>query len=181
MPPRTPTEHQRLFELRLAIARLGESDAFGWWHSYALTDTGAYAVPRIFRRAPALAAAHLSLLAARARHGQGLPKEPVIHLFDFGEEIEGSFERWLIEQKSEARAVDIPPRPTASSVAAALDSLDIETLEVEADSDRVLLDTVTPATLANATARIRTAARLAGAYTASVRGRLVIPYCRLAR
>lgn len=174
----TSARFHELFSLRVAIARLGESDAFGWWNSYALTDVGEFALPRIFRRTPELTAAHLSLMAARLRHDQGVPKEPLIHLFNFGEAFEGSFERWLIEQKAEGQKPELPSKPAVDSVASALKASGIDLVEAEGGPDHLVLGTLREADLANPVARKKAATRLAGAYTASERGRLVIPYFR---
>lgn len=180
MAPAPTAPFQDLFGIRLAIARLGESDAFGWWSSHALTEAGEFALPRIFRRSPALAAAHLSLMAARLRHDQGVPKEPLVHLFNLGEAFEGAFERWLIERKAQRWQPDLPAKPAADSVAAALVSFGIDaTGSADAGRDRILLGAVRTSDIESPVTRNRTVMALAGAYAASGGGRLVIPYFRI--
>lgn len=168
-----------LLALRAAVARLGESDAFAWWRSHALTEAGEYALPRIFRRAPTLAAVHLSLMAARLRHDEAMPKEPVVHLFNLGEAFEGAFERWLIERKAEGWTPELRTARPTGTVADALREAGIEPGSERADGDRILLGSLRPPDLENATSRRRIATRLAAAYAASDRGRLVVPYFRV--
>lgn len=109
---------ESLFLLRYRIARIGESDWLQWWTSHALSDEGHYVVGRIFRRTTALTSAHLAVAAARVRHTAQAPRAPVVHLFDFGEEIEGEFDRWLIARKADGWQPPALPGPSDDARAA---------------------------------------------------------------
>lgn len=185
--PNHMTEQQwpePLFYLRRAIARIGEADWMAWWDSNALNIAGDRLMPRIFKRTAPVTAVHVAVEAARARQDPVLPREPRMHLFDLGRDVEDAFERWLTARKQEGWAPD--PLPDTSDgpddVAAALELLAVAPAsEVPgADTDFVLLgETARPG--ADAADEILDAARrLAGAYTASARGRLVVPYFRVA-
>lgn len=130
--------YEHLFRLRRTVARIGEADWFRWWESNALSAAGEYAVPRLFRRTPALSAAHVAFAAARARHDGAVPREPLAHLFNFGELQEGGFERWLIARKVAGWAPDpLPSAPSAdhkASVTASMRALGIAPGDVTASN-----------------------------------------------
>ena len=84
-------DFEDLFLIRRAIARIGEADWMRWWDSNALNDAGDIAIPRLFRRTPQLTAAHMAIIGARARHDGAVPREPLVHLFNLGEELGGAF------------------------------------------------------------------------------------------
>src|SRR5437016_28220 len=114
---------EALFLARYRIARIGESDWLQWWSSNALSDEGQYVVGRLFRRTVRLSAAHVAIGAARARHDAQAPRAPVVHLFNFGDVIEGEFERWVIARKADGWQPPELSAPTArddQSVPAAL-------------------------------------------------------------
>jgi hypothetical protein len=125
--------HEQLFRFRHAVARIGEADWFGWWESNALTDAGHYAIPRLFRRTPALSAAHIAFVAARSRQDAAVPREPLVHLFNFGELAEGAFERWLITRKAEGWIPEqLPASPSdhlRGSVTESLAAFGIESVQ----------------------------------------------------
>lgn len=172
-----------IFNIRRAVARVGESDWLRWWNSSALTDAGQYAMRRIFRRTPVLSSAHVAIATARVRHDAVVPNEPLVHLFNLGEEYEGAFERWLISQKTAGSAADPLPRPNEEqkrSVAAALASVGITPADNRSEANETLLLGSLPRTvLGDATRRRRAAEQLAAAYTVSEPGRLVVPFFRL--
>ncbi len=179
------SELHDLFYLRRHLARIGEADWLRWWNSNALTDAGRYAMGRLFRRTPDLSAAHLAIAAARVRHDEAVPNEPLVHLFNLGEEHEGAFERWLIGQKAEGWTPDVPPRPLDEqkrSAAAALQAVGVTPAELTTNGNATLaLGTIPPTALSTAKERLQVARRLAAAYTASEPERLVVPFFRLER
>ena len=184
----TPETVQRaelidLFLLRRALARMGESDWFSWWESHALSPGGRYAVERIFRRTPTLSAAHLSLATARSRHDAAVPREPLVHLFNFGEEFEGEFDRWLVGQKGEGWNPPDAPDPTAEqlkSVALALLAAGITPLEELPPGEKVLVIGATSSgAMQNSDHRLQVARHLAAAYSGSAPSSLRIPIYRL--
>ncbi len=179
-----PNEFTELFDLRRAIARIGQSDWLSWWDCHALTPTGDYVVPRLFRRTPELSAAHVAFMAARTEHERRLPEERVIHLFDFGEAREGAFERWLIARKSDGwrpgRSLPGPAADSKQDTQRALKAVGLPVDGVRSAEGRTLLvDTVDAGVLESATASLELARRLAEAYSASDVGGFVAPYVRV--
>ena len=180
---------EAIFEIRRRVARAGSADQLGWWESKALTPAGLYALKRLFRRTAHLTAADLAIRAARLRHDRAVPKEPLVHLFNFGERFEGSFERWLIDRKAEAWK---PPSLNGlagdvgeHSVARALEDLNLDLPKTRKPSEEpngcLVVGTVSPAALEAEGQLLDAARRLAAAYTPAVPGRLVVPYFRVAR
>ena len=180
---------EAIFEIRRRVARAGSDDRLAWWESKALTPAGLYALERLFRRTAHLTAADLAIRAARLRHDRAVPQEPLVHLFNFGEGFEGSFERWLIDRKADAWT---PPSLNGQvgdvgehSVAQALEDLNLDLprtrrLSEEPNGCRVV-GTVSPTALEAEYRFFDVARRLAAAYTPAVPGRFVVPYFRLAR
>lgn len=149
-----------------------------------MSPAGRYVLSRLFPRATEFAAAHVAITAARVRHEAALPHERRVHLFHFGEDFEGAFERWLVGRKAERTPVGDPPLPGAESdrsVADALAAAGIEPLEHGGGEGALLLGTLSESALADPAARLAAAQRLAGAYAASGPGRLSAPYLRLER
>lgn len=179
-----PNEFTELFYLRRSIARIGQSDWLSWWDCHALTPTGDYVVPRLFRRTPELSAAHVAFMAARTEHERRLPEERMVHLFDFGEAREGAFERWLIARKSDGwRPEHSLPGPDADSkpdTQRALEAVGLSGDGVRSAEGRTLLvDTVDAGVLTNPTTFLELARQLAEAYGASDVGEFVAPYARV--
>jgi len=175
-------DFEDLFAKRRAIARIGEGDWMRWWDSNALNDAGDILIPRLFRRTPHLSAAHMAMLAARARHDSAVPREPLIHLFNLGEVLEGAFERWLIQRKSEGWSP--PPMPPGDTSLGAGEALKALGLEPETDSGSIegshlVLGDLEQATIDERAVRESVLRSLAGAYALGERGRLVVPYYRL--
>lgn len=182
----TTTFFDTLLALRTAIARIGENDWLRWWNSEALGPAGRYAAPRVFKRAPELAAAHMSILAARARHDGAVPKERLVHLFNLGEEAEGAFERWLIQRKAAGWTPAPLPDPAPDqreSAASALRAVGIEPAERQQGGTNgfLVLGSVRTPDLEGERGRTRLVAELAAAYAAAAPGHLVIPYFRWER
>ena len=180
---------EAIFEIRHRVARAGSADRLAWWESKALTPAGLYALERLFRRTAHLTAADLAIRAARLRHDRAVPQEPFVHLFNFGEGFEGSFERWLIDRKAEAWK---PPSLDGQvgdvgehSVAQALEDLNLDLPRTRRLSEEpngcIVVGTVSPAALEADDQCLDAARRLAAAYTPAIPGRLVVPYFRLAR
>lgn len=180
---------EAIFEIRCRVARIGSSDRLAWWDSEALTPAGLYALERLFRRTFRLTAADLAIRAARLWHDRAVPQEPLVHLFNFGEAFEGSFERWLIDRKAESW---IPPALTDQHADArepwattALSDLNLDVTGIgELPQERngcVVLGTISPTGLEAEDTLLDLARRLAAVYAAGVPEQLVVPYFRLAR
>lgn len=179
-----PNEFPEVFNLRRAIARIGQSDWLSWWDCHALTPTGDYVVPRLFRRTRELSAAHVAFVAARAEHERYLPKERVVHLFDFGEAKEGAFERWLVARKRDGWTPENPlPGPTEESrqdTERALKAVGLFGRSARSHAGQVVLvETVDADVLENPATILELAHRLAGSYSASGPGRFCAPYARV--
>jgi len=179
-----PEHFSELFSLRHSIARIGQADWLAWWDCHALSPTGDYVVGRLFRRTPQFSAAHVAFLAARTEHRRRLPKERLVHLFDFGEAHEGTFERWLIARKSDGWTPDAePPTPTGATKDDSGAALKAAGLSVNGsepvDGQAILLETVEERVLEDPAEVLKLARRLAAAYGASRKGKLVAPYIRV--
>lgn len=179
---------QQIFDLRQRIARIGSADWLGWWESNALTPAGAYALGKLFRRTPRLTAAHLGIRAARVRHDRAVPDEPLVHLFNFQEEFEGAFERWLIDRKGEGweppEVLKEPSDDAKSSGRSALEAVSLEAEEaINADltNGHLVLGKVKRSQLDDMDSLHELAARLAVAYAAADPGRFVVPFFRIER
>ena len=129
---------ESLFLVRYRIARIGESDWLNWWSSNALSDEGQYVVARLFRRTVRATAAHLAIAAARTRHDAQAPHAPVVHLFNFGDEIEGEFERWIVARKADGWLPPELPAPSPENSRSALSALNAA--DVLLGDDKATLD-----------------------------------------
>lgn len=175
-----------IFDLRQRIARIGSADWFGWWESNSLTSAGAYALERVFRRTAKLTAADLAIRAAKLRHDQTVPSEPLVHLFNFGEEFEGAFGRWLIARKTDGWTPGSlpghPPPDGMDSVEAALKQLDLptSTSSGKRESQALLfLGTLDRRDLHDPTQLHEPAAALASGYSTAEAGKFTVPFFRL--
>lgn len=180
---------EAIFEIRRRVARIGSSDRLAWWDSEALTPAGLYALERLFRRTAYLTAADLAIRAARLRHDRAVPQEPLVHLFNFGEAFEGSFERWLIDRKAEGwkppTFADQQADAGEHCATTAVSDLNLDVTGMgEPPQERngcVVLGTIPSATLEAEGALLDVARQLAAVYAAGVPEHLVVPYFRLAR
>lgn len=180
-----PNEFTQLFNLRRAVARIGEADWLSWWDCHALTPTGDYVVSRLFRRTPELSAAHVAFMAARAEHQRLLPKERVVHLFDFGEAQEGAFERWLVARKADGwkpnGSLQGPTEDSKQDTRRALKAVGVSLGGARAAEGQttVLIETVDADVLESPAASMDLARRLAEAYGSSASDKLIAPYARV--
>ena len=159
-----------------------------WWDSKALTPAGLYALRQLFRRTAYLTAADLAIRAARLRHDRAVPREPLVHLFNFGEAFEGSFERWLIDRKAEMwQAPPLLEEPEDAVEDSATTLGDVKSDQPKAREDRtqqngcVVVGTISPLAIEAEDGVLDAAHRLATAYAPAVHGNLMVPYFRLAR
>lgn len=178
---------ESLFLLRYKVARIGESDWLRWWTSHALSDEGHFVVGRIFRRTTELSSAHLAIGAARVRHAAQAPRAPIVHLFDFGEEIEGEFERWLIARKADGwRPPTLPApgdesrqAPAAALVAVGLPVRDGEAPPPPSPNESFVLGALSRAGLRADGRLVRAANQLARAYASLAPDAFTPPLLRL--
>ncbi|MFC1559068.1 BrxE family protein [Gemmatimonadota bacterium] len=176
---------ENIFQFRYAIARIGEADWLNWWTSHALGETGSYLIPRLFNRTPLLSAAHMAILSARTEQSRSLPREPLVHLFNLGTEFEGSFERWLIERKTNGWTPkplpENPPDSARAGTRAALEVIGIVPNDSPlSPANRAFSIGEIPQAHLTEVDRLETAAELlAGAYIASEPNQLIVPYLQI--
>jgi hypothetical protein len=93
----TALDIERLFRLRLVIARLGEQENARWWQTKGLLgSTGAFVMRRGFSRTHAFAQARAAFAVAAARCQAAFASAQVITLWNLPAEIEEQFEdEWL--------------------------------------------------------------------------------------
>lgn len=174
-----------LFYLRRAVARIGESEWMRWWDSNALNVAGDHLLPRIFRRTAAVSAVHIATEAARVQQDAVLPREPRVHLFDLGRDVEAAFERWLQAQKEAQWEPEALPEPgdKPDTVGEALEVVGVNVDALDQTSEGrdnfIVLDEVDAPSLDDPGALIELARRLVAGYAASGRNKLVVPYMRV--
>ena len=90
-------------KLLLAVARLGETDLFGWWGSRGLTEAGEYVLRWALPRTWSWSALECAVLSAARRHQEVLVRQSAIHLFSDQLPVKGWALAWLREQKTAGR------------------------------------------------------------------------------
>lgn len=187
----TTTSHRSdtldsLLKLRINVAAYGESDALGWWDSYALGDVGEYALSRLFPRTAPWAALELGCEAARRRQQQLLEGVAgALHLFDLGDQIESLLSTRILSYKVGELAGELPlamrvrPR-SADDLDAALRRLvgDDAIAQARRQTPRAARLVQLASLPGNETVAraLRCARTLAAAYIHSDRSRLTVPY-----
>jgi hypothetical protein len=95
----TVSDVETILRLRLIVCRAAQLDSLQWWDDQSLTTEGAFVVERLFGGRPRVAAAKIALAAARVRHWAAMPKSKnVVHLFDFGDDIEEQINSVSLEE-----------------------------------------------------------------------------------
>ncbi|MER3409676.1 MAG: BrxE family protein [Thermoleophilia bacterium] len=97
-------ETEAVVRLVLGVARLGESDLFGWWRSRGLGEAGRYVLggwlPRTWQRA----ALEGDVLSAAAGHEEVFARRDALHLFSDELAAKTLALAWLRERKGEGDA-----------------------------------------------------------------------------
>src|SRR5438045_4553762 len=95
-----PADDERVIDLVLGVARLGEAGLRGWWQSHGLDQAGQYVLGGSFPRTWRCAAFELAIASAKRRHEEMAGRPTALHLFS----DELPFRRlacaWLAEQKT---------------------------------------------------------------------------------
>lgn len=73
--------HMDVIRLVLGVARLGDVDLLGWWHSHSYTPAGNYVLGNALPRTWLLSALEGSVLSAAARHREAFSRPTAVHLF----------------------------------------------------------------------------------------------------
>lgn len=76
-----PTDHERVIDLLLGVARLGEAGLRGWWQSHGLDQAVQYVLGGSLPRTWRCAALELAIASAKRRHEETLGRPTALHLF----------------------------------------------------------------------------------------------------
>jgi hypothetical protein len=93
--------------LVLGVARLGEVDLFGWWHSRGFSEAGAYVLGGALPRTWTLSALEAAVLSAAARHRDLFQRRTALHLFSDELPAKRLALSWLRTQKVEPSGADL--------------------------------------------------------------------------
>jgi hypothetical protein len=92
---------ERLVHARLWVARLGESDLYGWWGSDGiLGEDGAFVGPRVLPLTHGTGRARIALAVARHACDQRHPANSTQHLFRLDAATEDQVDAYLVEHLS---------------------------------------------------------------------------------
>jgi hypothetical protein len=89
------SELDLILKLRLAVARLGETDRNAWWNSYLLSRTGQISLGMMFPRTTRIAQARSAFLVARERCQSVLGQVDCSTLWNLSAEIEEQLDQRL--------------------------------------------------------------------------------------
>lgn len=95
-----PADHERVIDLVLGVARLGEAGLRGWWQSHGLDQAGQYVLGGSFPRTWLCAALELAVASAKRRHEEMLGRPTALHLFSDELPFHRLTRAWLAEQKT---------------------------------------------------------------------------------
>lgn len=105
---RAEVDYERLFKLRLVVARVGEMDLAGWWNTKGqLGSLGTSVVQRGFRRTHYFAQARSVFAVASQRASEVYDRRDAVTLWALPAELEDAFSaRWVqwIETASDWRS-----------------------------------------------------------------------------
>jgi hypothetical protein len=178
----TPTDEQKLIELVLGVARLGEAGLRGWWQSHGLDQAGRYVLGNAFPRTWPFAALELAMASAKRRHEEMLLRPSALHLFSDELPFHRLARAWLAEQKTgrDTSRVDAVAGWTTATAVDALRSLTGTSVDGEAVGSGLLLGRLAAAELGDPATLASIANQLAAAYLDQT-GDLRAPYFDLAR
>ena len=95
-----PADHERVIDLVLGVARLGEAGLRGWWQSHGLDQAGQYVLGGSFPRTWRCAALELAVTSAKRRQEEMLGRPTALHLFSDELPFRRLATAWLAEQKT---------------------------------------------------------------------------------
>lgn len=178
---------RQVLDLRLLVARAGESDSLSWWDDHALTQQGQWALERLYPRYAPYAGTRLAIDAAAIVHAKTIGQRPAVTLFWFGAELDTRVMRQLDLLRMDQEALTIAPAVCSPSE---LDAVLRGTIEMTEEDLAIARSAAVNASLVELGAvgevdlwledKLQTIARrLAAAYTLSDSQRLVVPYYRL--
>lgn len=98
--PAVPADQERVINLVLGVARLGEASLRGWWQSHGLDQAGQYLLGSSFPRTWRCAALELAITSAKRRHEEVLGRPTALHLFSDQLPFHRLAGAWLSEQKT---------------------------------------------------------------------------------
>ncbi|MEI7768436.1 MAG: BrxE family protein [Chloroflexales bacterium] len=179
-------DSERLFQLRLVIARLGEMDNAGWWNTRgALGPTGAFVYRRGFPVTAAFAQARVVFAVAAARCQEVFTAPNCVTLWQMPAEVEDLFEdmwqQWLDAPDRWQSLFTTVAALRGADAAGALLQLDLIT-----ERDAVAARQVKPSPEARSVKLDEVAAidtplltLLAAGFAQATPGRLVVPYVQV--
>jgi hypothetical protein len=122
------TDPERLFKLRVAVARHGEGDRARWWNTNkALSTTGALALRRNLPRTYPFAQARIVFAVAERRCKERYDPPDAVTLWDmpeaFEEAISEAWGRWLDDAEAWAHFFDVVRRHATGTLTDLLSGL----------------------------------------------------------
>jgi hypothetical protein len=177
-----PADHERVIDLVLGVARLGEAGLRGWWQSHGLDQSGRYVLGGSFPRTWRCAAFELAIASAKRRHEEMLGRSTALHLFSDELPFRRLASAWLAEQKTggDTSRIDGYATWTTETAVDALRTWTGTTAAGEVVGSGLLLGRFTGAELGDPTTLASIAKQLAGAYLDQP-GDFRAPYFDLAR
>jgi hypothetical protein len=185
MTPATPVDHERLLQLRLVVARIGEMDRAGWWNTKGQLGTyGAVALQRGLPRTHHFAQARSVFAVAAHRCAEVFTLPSTWTLWRLPREIDESFDaRWehwvdaaaewapLFERVAALEGTDVAGALQAMDLVGVHDLAILANLRTSAEGRAVPL----PAPFAGTDADLTT---LALGFALGRPGALAVPYAR---
>jgi hypothetical protein len=177
-----PADHERVIDLVLGVARLGESGLRGWWQSHGLDQAGQYVLGGSFPRTWRSAALELAITSAKRRQEEMLGRPTALHLFSDELPFRRLANAWLAEQKTggDTSRIDSFANWTTEAAIDSLRSWTGSTSAGEVVGSGLLLGRLSEAELCDAAALASIAKQLAAAYL-DQSGDFRAPYFDLAR
>jgi hypothetical protein len=178
----TAADQERVIEMVLGVARLGETGLRGWWQSHGLDQAGRYVLGGAFPRTWRCAALELAIASAKRRHEDVLGRPTALHLFSDELPFRRLASAWLAEQKTagDTSRIDEFANWTTEVAAEALRAWAGVDAAGEIVGSGLLLGRLASGELEDAATLVSVAKQLAGAYldqTSDFRA----PYFDLAR
>lgn len=177
-----PADHERVIDLVLGVARLGEAGLRGWWQSHGLDQAGQYVLGGSFPRTWRCAAVELAITSAKRRQEEMLGRPTALHLFSDELPFRRLASAWLAEQKTsgDISRIDGFAIWTTETAVEALRAWTGKSAVGEVVGSGLLLGRFTGAELGDPATLASIAKQLAAAYL-DQSGDLRAPYFDLAR
>ncbi len=162
----TATDQERVIDVVLGVARLGEAGLQGWWQSHGLDQSGRYVIGGAFPHTWRWAAFELAIASAKRRHEDVLGRPTALHLFSDELPFRRIASAWLAEQKTggDGSRIDEFANWTTDSAVVSLRAWTNVDSAGEIVGSGLLLGRLTTAELDDPTTLVSVAKQLAAAY-----------------